>query len=227
MSNNFYKIILPIPTNNLFDFDFKETNDPNIIIKIHDIITKQNIDPDAIKKFIKRNNDHKMISMMLSLVSFSVFYDFYYEYEFMQYYWSENILKKLFERNIKNLLMKYYNEDNYVGELIQLTGRFNMIYNYTLNILHKRRYEIENIYFKKFEDKFKINLGQYYGDNLFVELLGNNSLFKSFIEKKREWVIILFPKYDKIIKSYNQTDFVKINEICYIVEKLDNLYVMI
>ena len=72
-----------------------------------------------------------------------------------------------------------------------------------------------------------IDLKQYFGDNMFVELLGNNILFKYFIEKKCTWAIILFPKNDKLTKSYNHTNFITINNVQYLIEKIDNLYVLI
>ena len=144
-----YKIIQPIGSEVLFKFNLDKTNDAATIIAVYNVVIKHDINSNAIKNFLKKCNNSKLISMMLFMIPYDVFYDFYYEYEFMKYYWSKEMLNKLFERNIKNLLMKYHNDDIYTNELIQLTGRFNTKYNYTLNILNKRKNILEEFYLNK------------------------------------------------------------------------------
>lgn len=191
-------IIYPIKIEDIYHFDFEITNNPVFVFPIMDLL-KKDISLELLKKFIKRNNDNKSLSLLLSLIPFSKVIEWYYENQIMRCYWSEQLIARLYNICYQKLIIKFYNGDYYENELINLTGKFNTSFNFTTGVINRR--------LSLLRGKYMVNLCDFYGGTRCVELLGSDKLFKKVYNGEIIYKVRLYPKICKISKEYNETKF--------------------
>jgi len=191
-------IIFPIKEEGIYQFDFELTNDPKIMFPIMDLI-KKGTSPEFLRRFIKRNNDHKSLSILLSMIPFNDLLQWYYENQIMRCYWSKELLMRLYHISFQKLKIKFYNDEYYENELISLTNKFNSCYNFTTKIVNNR--------ILMFRNKYSIKLGDFYGGQQLVEFLGSNKLFKKVYNDEIVYKIKLYPKIERIMREYSETKF--------------------
>lgn len=238
-------VIVPLSNLNYYKLELDNLDiTSELIIETFKII-KQNKNTDKtinqIVKLIKKNNNIGVFDILINILPYCKWIEWFKESLILKYYWDDHLLKKIQDINKLNIYVNMLNnkienaiQENLIQEnLIQEnTNNLNKInnnnndnfisifdsidinYNYTFKILKKRIHKFNCILLEIF-DNFQIE--NYFGCDNVIFIIGSNqiNLTNNIDLTQYQTVLTLFPIKKIFYKLKNQLN-IQMNKILYL-----------
>jgi NAD(P)-dependent dehydrogenase (short-subunit alcohol dehydrogenase family) len=186
--DRYHSIIMPLSEEHHYSIEpYDKFSDMEILSVYHFIeqFDKKKPNYRSILNHIYENGTPS-IHLLIELLPYKQWIGLFRYCAMMKNYWSDDLIQQIIDNNEICLIIEHLNQSNISDHhQIDISGQYDMNYNFTKKILSKRFLKVSNILNGLFET---INVSDFYGGSDMIIMLGCNNWYQDKIN------LTLYPK---------------------------------